>query len=238
MDHSHAGLFIAVVAFVMIAAGIMAVFNPPLPGSGAPGPTAGAVMLGGVPDVMQSQPWSCGAGSFKAVLGYYGISAFESDLIVLLNTTPSHGTYPWDMVNASQKLGLFAHWRENVTLDEIRASLEQGVPVIIDGQRYRDANRSWDDTWDTGHYMVVIGLDDRNVYLEDPAVLGSRLSVPRDTFVSLWHDYESDLPVPPGAHKYYHPGVFINGTVPANRPAYLNITDTYPAVWKDRVVQM
>lgn len=238
MEHSHTGLFIAVVAFVMIAAGIMVVFNPPLPGSGAPGPGAGAVMLTGVPDVMQSQPWSCGAGSFRAVLGYYGISSFESDLIVLLNTTPSHGTYPWDMVNASEKLGLSARWRENVTLDEVRASLEQGVPVIIDGQRYRDANKTWEDTWDTGHYMVVMGMDDRNVYLEDPAVLGSRLSVPRDTFVSLWHDYESDLPVPPGAHKYYHMGVFVNGTVPQSRPAYLNITDTYPAVWKDQIVRM
>ena len=46
---------------------------------------------------MQSQTWSCGAGSFKAVLGYYGLSAVEANLIEMLNTTPSHGTYPWDM---------------------------------------------------------------------------------------------------------------------------------------------
>jgi len=47
--------------------------------------------------------------------------------------------------------------------------------------------------------MVVIGLDDRNVYLEDPFLLGSRLNMTRETFVASWHDYESELPVPPGA---------------------------------------
>jgi len=238
MEHSHAGLFLAVVIMVLLAAGIMVVLNPPLPSSGAPGPGTDAVMLTGVPDVMQSQTWSCGAGSFRAVLGYYGLSAVEANLIEMLNTTSTHGTYPWDIVNASEKLGFPAQWRENVTLDEVRASLEQGVPVIIDGQRFRDENTSWDDTWDTGHYMVIIGLDDKNVYLEDPAVIGSRLSVPRDTFVSLWHDYESELPVPPDAHKYYHIGVFINGTVPSQRPAYLNITDSYPLVEGGRIIQL
>lgn len=238
MEHTRAGVFLAVMIIVLFAVGILVVFSPQQSGTGAPGPGAGAVMLTGVPDVMQSQSWSCGAGSFRAVLGYYGLSAVEANLIVMLNTTPSHGTYPWDMVNASEKLGFSAHWRENVTLDEIHASLEQGIPVIIDGQRFRTANKTWDDTWETGHYMVVIGLDDRNVYLEDPALIGSRLSVPRDTFVSLWHDYESELPVQPDAHKYYHLGVFINGTVPSHRPAYMNITDTYPFVEEGRIIQL
>jgi predicted double-glycine peptidase len=30
--------------------------------------------------------------------------------------------------------------------------------------------------------MVVIGIDDADVYLEDPAILGSRLRVPREEF--------------------------------------------------------
>lgn len=197
---------------------------------------AAPVMLSGVPDVMQSQSWSCGAGSFRAVLNYYGISAIESGVISLLNTTPSHGTYPWDMVNASEKLGFSGEWRENLTLADVHASLEQGVPVIIDGQRFKDANKTWDDTWDTGHYMVIYGLDNETVYLEDPAVQGSRLAIPRDTFVSLWHDYESELPVPADAHKYYHIGVFIRGTVPSDRPEYINITDNYQFLEDGRVV--
>ena len=236
MKHTRAGIFLAGVIVFLLTAGIMVVLQPPLPGAAVPGVGTDGVILEGVPDVMQSQTWSCGAGSFKAVLNYYGISSFESDLITLLNTTPSHGTYPWDMVNASEKLGLVAEWRENVTLDDVHASLQKGVPVIIDGQRYQDANKTWEDTWDAGHYMVIIGLDDSTVYLEDPALLGSRLAVPRDTFLSLWHDYESELPIPAGAHKYYHIGVFIKGTVPTHRPAYITITDHYPTVWKDQIV--
>lgn len=240
MKQTNAGIFIIIVVFVMVAAAIMVVLHPGTPAGTAPAQIVpdGAVMLTGVPDVMQSQTYSCGAGSFKAVLGYYGVSSFESDLITLLNTTPAHGTYPWDMVNAAKKLGFSAEWRENATLDEVQASLEKGVPVIIDGQRYQDANKTREDTWDTGHYMVIFGLDNSTVYLEDPALLGSRLAVPRDTFLSLWHDYESELPVPADAHKYYHIGVFITGTVPSHRAAYLNITDTYPTVWKDRIVMM
>jgi len=69
--------------------------------------------------------------------------------------------------------------------------------------------------------MVVIGLDDRNVYLEDPFLLGSRLAMTREDFVTSWHDYESELPVPPGAKKYYHLGVFIRGTPPAVRPDFV-----------------
>ncbi len=64
------------------------------------------------------------------------------------------------------------------------------------GQRFLAPNSSWDDIWDAGHYMVVIGLDDRNVYLEDPFLPGSRLAMTREDFVASWHDYESELDSP------------------------------------------
>ena len=69
--------------------------------------------------------------------------------------------------------------------------------------------------------MVVIGLDDRHVYLEDPFLPGSRLAMTREDFIASWHDYESELPVPPGAKKYYRLGGFIRGTPPAVRPEFV-----------------
>jgi hypothetical protein len=63
--------------------------------------------------------------------------------------------------------------------------------------------------------MVVIGLDDRHVYLEDPFLPGSRLAMTREDFVASWHDYESELDSPArctevlsprGFHPRYSPG--------------------------------
>jgi predicted double-glycine peptidase len=93
--------------------------------------------------------------------------------------------------------------------------------VIIDAQRFLEPNSTWENTWDSGHYMVVIGLDDQNVYLEDPYILGSRLNMTHDDFIASWHDYESDFPVPSGARKYYHLGIFIRGNPPTIRPAFI-----------------
>jgi hypothetical protein len=43
----------------------------------------------------------------------------------------------------------------------------------------------------------------------------------REDFIASWHDYESELPVPSDAKKYYHLGVFIHGTPPSDRPEFV-----------------
>ena len=118
-------------------------------------------------------------------------------------------------------MGFDAEWKENLTLNDLESALRQGTPVIIDGQRFMDPNSTWENDWTSGHYMVVIGLDDQNVYLEDPFLLGSRLNMTHKDFIASWHDYESEIPVPPDAKKYYHLGVFIRGIPPAERPEFV-----------------
>ena len=187
-------------------------------------------MFTSVPDVRQAEYFSCGAGSMQAVLSYYGIDSFESDLRGMLNTTPGHGTYPWDMVRVAEELGLKAEWKANLTLADLEESIRQGVPVITNSQRFRDGNKTWNETWTAGHYMVVIGIDDRNVTFEDPAILGSRLSMDRDEFVASWHDYEGELTALSDDEKYQHVGVFIRGTPATGRPAVVG-----PETWPTRV---
>jgi len=183
------------------------------------------LMLTGVPDVRQAEYYSCGASSFQAVMNYYGKNSVECDLRMMLNTTPSHGTYPWDMVRVAEQQGFTAEWKENLTLNDLELALQEGTPVIIDGQRFMEANSTWEDTWNWGHFMVVIGLDERYVYLEDPFLLGSRLKMTREDFVASWHDYETELPASPDAKKYSHLGVFIRGTPPKVRPAFVGPTE-------------
>ena len=190
----------------------------------------GPVMLAGVPDVRQAEFYSCGASAFQAVMNYYGKDSYESDLRAMLNTSPTHGTYPWDMVRVAQQQGFDAEWKENLTVNDLEASLRNGVPVIIDGQRFRAPDGTWENSWTAGHYMVVYGLDEENVYLEDPYLLGTRLNMTHKDFIASWHDYESELPVPPDAKKYYHVGVFIRGTPPTERPEFIGPLVMPPSV--------
>ncbi len=64
---------------------------------------------------------------------------------------------------------------------------------IVDAQPRKEPNKTWEETWAMGHYMVVIGVDDRSVYLEDPDLLGMRPVMDRDEFVQAWHNYEGKI---------------------------------------------
>jgi len=217
-------LTLLLIATAVLAAGCVAAdqHTPAAPTNTTSTPT----MLTGVPDVRQAEYYSCGAGAMQAVLGYYGIDSFESDLRGMLNTTPGHGTYPWDMVRVAQELGLKADWKANLTLADLQKSISEGVPVITDSQRLKETNKTWNDTWKSGHYMVLIGIDNRNVTFEDPFLLGSRLTMDRNEFVDSWHDYEAELSNLTDDNKYQHVGVFIRGTPPQDRPA---------VVWPERL---
>lgn len=157
----------------------------------APGSEALGILLSSVPDTRQSTEYSCGAAALQAVLGYWGRDVGEEDLRELLNTDPESGTYPEDILRVAQELGFEAEYKENLTLDEIELSVVQGVPVIVDCQAWRSpasGNASWAEDWVDGHWMVIIGLDDENVYFEDPYILGSRGFMSRQEFEERWHN--------------------------------------------------
>jgi predicted double-glycine peptidase len=171
-----------------------------------------------VPDTRQCTTYSCGAAALQAVLMYWGIEYVESDLMARLNTDPQNGTNPRDIVRVAQEEGLQAELRENVTLDDLQKSVEDGCPVIIDCQAWRDGDdlsRPWKEVWDSGHYMVVIGMDDRNIYFEDPSLLGSRGFISRQEFEDRWHDVDEK--------KYVHGAIFIRGDKPAPPPGMVYV---------------
>jgi predicted double-glycine peptidase len=129
------------------------------PVNDAPGSEALTVLLPGVPDTRQSTEYSCGAAALQAVLNYWGRDVGEEDLRELLNTDPESGTYPEDILRVARELGLEAEYRENLTLEEIEASVVQGVPVIVDCQAWRSpapGNASWAEDWVDSHWMVII----------------------------------------------------------------------------------
>jgi uncharacterized protein len=175
--------------------------------------------ISGVPDVRQSTGYSCGAAALQAVLARWGTSEREDRLIARLHSTPQNGTHPDDIVRVAREFGLRAELKEGLGLEDLEAALARGASVIVDLQAWREKqDRPWTDTWDDGHYMVLLGMDDRNLYFEDPSLLGSRGYIPRQEFLDRWHDYEGDPPLDAKDRTYLRMAIFIQGETPAPPP--------------------
>jgi predicted double-glycine peptidase len=160
-------------------------------------PDQDAIILIAVPEVNQRTQYSCGAASLQAVLKYWGFCVEDRDLMDQLHTVPNRGTDPEDIVVLASSYGLDASLSQNITIDELKESIQSKKPVIIVAQAWNGYEEDgtwvkvkpdrWEDVWNDGHYMVVIGIDSRNIYFEDPSLLGTRGVIPIDEFLTRWH---------------------------------------------------
>jgi predicted double-glycine peptidase len=163
-------------------------------------------LLDAVPDVVQSTNYSCGPSALQAVLAYYGIIVSEKDLIREAKTNPDIGAELEDLATVAQKHGLEACVRDGLKLDDLEGEVRAGYPPLVLNQSWREDSRvPWPSEWDSGHYVVVIGMDDRFIYVEDPVLEGTRGVIPRREFVDRWHDWTRDK------ERAWGQGLFIHG---------------------------
>jgi len=185
-----------------------------------------AGLLDSVPDVRQSTTYSCGAAALQAVLCYWGIEAREDSLMRALGTNEEAGTSPDNILRVAGECGLQASIREGMTLEDLERSVRAGIPVIADIQAWRDAPEAgfpWAGEWEDGHYVIVLGVDERNVYVEDPSLLGTRGVIPRAEFVERWHDYEGAPPRDASDRDYVRAGIVIAGREALTRPLFTRV---------------
>jgi len=168
-----------------------------------------------VPDVRQSTGYTCGAAALQAVLAYWGMPEREDRLAARLHSTPEAGTHPEAILRVAREFGLRAELREGLELADLDKALSEGTTVIVDLQAWRESEtRPWTETWDDGHYMVLIQMDGDALYFEDPSLLGARGVIPRAEFVDRWHDYEGEPPLDPSDRRYVHMAIFLRGDKP------------------------
>ena len=179
-----------------------------------------------VPDVQQPNNYTSGPTSLQAVLVYYGTDVNVDQLINMTNTTPENGTIPDNIVQAASQEVFNAQVQQNMTLEDLQQNINNGTPIIIDCQAWMGNNTTntsvnWiNDTIDS-HYMVVIGIDNQNVYFEDPAILGSRGYIPTQEFLDRWHDQYTD-PNTENNTTNTHLGIIITGQ-PVSLPPFIKI---------------
>lgn len=146
-----------------------------------------------VPITRQATEYTCGAAALASVLHWIDadLDFTEDKLAQDLKSDRVHGTRIADIESFAAKKGLYVSWRDGWTLGDLEKSIKAGNPVLVLIQAYRRSPAvKWRDDWDDGHYVVVNGIDSRNVYMMDPSNRGSYTFIPREEFVERWHDVD------------------------------------------------
>jgi hypothetical protein len=149
-----------------------------------------------VPTVKQATDFSCGAAAALSILRYWKWDAYasvdEASLYAALDTTHARGTEPEPIVSTLRGQGkLEAEYRHgDVTLAQLLKAVDAREPPIVDLQAWRDDERPWRETWNAGHYVVLVGYDAERLYFMDPSVLTPAAYAYLETgeLEERWHD--------------------------------------------------
>lgn len=161
----------------------------------------------------QMTEYSCGASALQAVLSYWGRDVDEAELMRIIGTDAEVGTFPENIVRGARTLGFEAVLKENATIDDLERSTVAGRPVIALAQVWRsekDTPASAADEWDSGHYIVVLSVDEESVYFQDPYIRMGKGFVPRTTFDEHWHQIMGGSKRARSS-KLMHVAIFIRG---------------------------
>jgi predicted double-glycine peptidase len=148
-----------------------------------------------VPVVTQRRDFSCGPAATLALLRFWRPDAYsaveESALYVPLETTGERGTEPEPIAELFRRNGLEAHYRYgDVTVRDLERAVDAQEPPIVDLQAWTDHPIPYADTWDAGHYVVMVGYDDERLYFADPSTVSPHgyVFLPRAELDERWHD--------------------------------------------------
>ncbi len=130
----------------------------------------------------------CGPASLKILLSYYGVKKSEKELAKLCSTTKELGTDDKRIKKAAEKLGFKVEIKNNSSFKDIEKWLKIKIPVIVDWFT-RGRNNQMDSDVADGHYSVVMGIDDRFIYLQDPEI-GKVRKLSKENFMSVWFDFK------------------------------------------------
>lgn len=168
-----------------------------------------------VPLTRQATVYSCGAAAAVGVLRYWQAwEGPEMTLHKMLDTTEAQGTHPKKILETLKTFGLKAELKKGMTAEDLRGHLLRGETVILDIQAWPDqADRliEWKNLWDSGHYVVLVAIDDANAYVMDPSVPQGYAWLPVPELLERWHDFENRY----GTYeRNIHLGIIASGANP------------------------
>lgn len=133
----------------------------------------------------------CGPASLKIVLDYYGVKKSEQELAELCGVDENLGVNDQTIKRVAESLGFQVEIKNNSSFEDIKNWLDKDVPVIVNWFTRGRTDYTNADVAD-GHYSVVCGLDDDNIYLQDPEI-GKIRKLDKEDFKAVWFDFEGEF---------------------------------------------
>ncbi|MEK6925485.1 MAG: cysteine peptidase family C39 domain-containing protein [Nanoarchaeota archaeon] len=117
----------------------------------------------------------CGPATLQMVFDYYGKHFNGKEIAKVAETTNEEGTSYLQMIKAIKFFGFKVSYKEKSSFKEIhKLVINKKIPVII----------NWFSEYD-GHYSVVIGVDNKNIYFIDPEY-GKKTKMSLKIFERVW----------------------------------------------------
>lgn len=129
----------------------------------------------------------CGPATLKMIFDYYGIEKSETEITKMCGAKEGLGVDGKGIKQAAESLGLKVEIKNNSTFEDIQYWLNKKVPIIVNW--FTRGRADYDDSEVAdGHYSPVVGLDDENIYIQDPEI-GKLRKINRDDFMKVWFDF-------------------------------------------------
>jgi predicted double-glycine peptidase len=169
-----------------------------------------------VPVVIQRENFSCGPAATLAVLRYWRPNEYasieERALYAPLETTDARGTEPEPIAALLRRSGLQAEYRYgDVTVADLERAVDGREPPIVDLQAWTDHSAPYRETWDAGHYVVMVGYDSERLFFADPSTMTPHgyVFLPRGEFDDRWHDLAGERD-----DRVERMAIFVRGAAP------------------------
>lgn len=135
----------------------------------------------------------CAPATLKMLLTYWDLPGKEKtdlELAKVLGTDPELGTTNEAFLKHLDTFGLMSTVKVEAEFTDIQKWLKKGVPVVVDWFSPGPKDLREKEMPD-GHYSMVVGLDVKNIYLQDPEI-GKMRTISRDQFYRVWFDFTTD----------------------------------------------
>jgi ABC-type bacteriocin/lantibiotic exporter with double-glycine peptidase domain len=133
--------------------------------------------------------FDCGVAVAWCILKYRKIKVTYEAILKASKVCPVDGLKPQKIINLLWKFGLNAKIESLKNIAFLKKQINVGNPVIVLVQAKKEYKKSWSNTWEHGHYVIVIGYDTNRLFVYDPSMGGSVKIFTHKQFYSRWHDY-------------------------------------------------
>ncbi len=136
-----------------------------------------------IPHYEQAQAGSCLPACARMVLAFWQHKANESALAQLLGTR-YFGT-PAPNIHRLEQLGFFVIY-ESGSLSAIKRQLDKNIPCLVFVQT--GILPYWEEN--TAHVIVVLGIDETTIFVNDPAFENAPQAIPIEYFLLAWSEFD------------------------------------------------